>query len=33
MLRSVMTTRLLVVFCVVVLGGMTVIGWLFNELH
>lgn len=32
MLRSVMTTRLLVLFSAVVLVGTTVIGWLFNAL-
>lgn len=30
MLRSVMTVRLLVIFSAVVLGGTTIIGWLFN---
>ena len=33
MLRSVMTVRLLVVFCAVVLVGTTLIGWLFNALQ
>lgn len=33
MLRSVMTTRLLVVFSAVVLVGTTLIGWLFNALQ